>query len=135
LPSRIHFVLLISALLCGGCNELNPPRPKPRVVIWKQMESWSGRGSSQTGTFDMGMAQWRVKWQTTNQTPGEKGKFVMTVNSGVSGRPLAQLVDHEGTGEGYGYVNDDPRSYYLVIDSNNLDWTVSVEQSIMTGGN
>lgn len=82
----------------------------------------------------MGMAEWRVRWKTDNQPPGAKGQFVLTVNSAVSGRPLTQLVDHEGPGEGFGYVNDDPRSYYLVIDSHDLDWTVTVEQSIRIGG-
>ena len=52
----------------------------------------------------------------------------------MSGRPLSQLVEHEGVGDGIGYVSDDPRPYYLVIDSNDLDWTVIVEQSIVTGG-
>ena len=82
----------------------------------------------------MGMEQWRVRWKTANEKPGAKGKFVLTVNSAVSGRPLTQLVDHDGPGEGIGYVNDDPRPYYLVIDSNDLDWTVIAEHSIITGG-
>ncbi len=80
------------------------------------------------------MAQWRVKWKAANETPGKKGKFVLTVNSTVSGRSLTQLVDHDGTGEGIGYVSDDPRPYYLVIDSNDLDWTVTVEQYILDPG-
>jgi hypothetical protein len=82
----------------------------------------------------MGIAEWRVKWKTGNQTPGAKGKFVLTVNSAVSGRPITELVNREGPGEGIGYVNDDPRPYYLVVDSSDLDWTVTAEQSIMTGG-
>ena len=122
-------VLLLAALLCGSCDELSPHRPKPVVVVWKQMGTWSGHGSSQTGTFDMGFAQWRVKWKAT----GAKGNFKLTANSAVSGRPITELADHEGPGEGTGYVNDDPRPYYLVIDTD-LDWTVTVEQSIITGG-
>ncbi len=82
----------------------------------------------------MGIAQWRVKWKAANQTPGTKGKFVLTANSAVSGRPITELVSHEGPGDGIGYVNDDPRQYYLVIDSSDLDWTVTVEQSFVTGG-
>lgn len=78
----------------------------------------------------MGFAQWRVKWKAT----GAKGNFKLTANSAVSGRPITELAEHEGPGEGIGYVNDDPRQYYLVIDSSDLDWTVTVEQSIVTGG-
>jgi hypothetical protein len=125
--------LLASLLVCSGCDELNPHRPKPVVVVWKQMGSWSGHGSSQTDSFEMGLAEWRVKWKASNPGPGTKGKFVLTANSAVSGRPITELASHDGPGEGFGYVNDDPRQYYLVIDSD-LDWTVTVEQSIVTGG-
>jgi len=78
----------------------------------------------------MGMAQWRVKWKTDKQTPGATGKFVLTLNSTVSGRPLNQIADHDGPGEGINYISDDSRPYYLVVDSRDLDWTVTVEQSI-----
>jgi hypothetical protein len=134
--SRIYpgLIAIVCALLCCSCDELNPQRPKPFAVVWKPIGSWSGRGSSQTDTFEMGMATWRVRWKASNQTPGAKGKFTLTVNSTVSGRSLTQLVDHEGPGDGIGYVNDDPRPNYLVVDSNDLDWTVTVEQSINTGG-
>ena len=134
----IKAALFAAVLLCCGCDELNPKKPKPAVVVWKQVGTWSGGESGQTDTFDMGMAQWRVRWTTREPTPdhhaGKTGKFVLTVNSAVSGRPLTQLADHDGPGEGIGYVNDDPRPYYLVIDSSGLDWTVTVEQSISTAG-
>ena len=71
LPACFKAALVVSALLCCACNELNPPRPRPRVVVWTQVGTWSGRGSAQTGTFEMGMDQWRVRWQTVNQTAGE----------------------------------------------------------------
>ena len=134
MPSCIKIALFAFALFCCGCNELNPPRPKPDKVVWKQIETWSGKGSSQTDTFEMGMAEWRVKWKTGNETPGTKGKFVLTLHSTVSGRSLSQLADNDGPGEGVSNVDDDSRPYYLVIDSGNLDWTVTVEQSIRTGG-
>lgn len=104
------------------------------MVVWKEVGTWSGRGSLQTDTIEMGIAQWRVKWKTSNLTPGTKGKFVLTANSAVSGRPITELVNREGTGEGIGYVNDDPRQYYFVIDSKDLDWTFTAEVSIVTGG-
>lgn len=134
MPACIKIAFLAAALLCCSCDELNPHRPKPVVIVWKAIGTWSGRGSTQTDSFEMGIAQWRVKWKADNQTPGTHGKFVLTANSAVSGRPITELVDHEGPGEGFGYVNDDPRQYYLVIESNDLDWTVTVEQSIVTGG-
>ena len=103
-------------------------------MVWKEIGTWSGRGSLQTDTIDMGIAEWRVRWKTSNLPPGTKGKFVLTANSAVSGRPIAELVNHEGPGEGTGYVNDDPRQYYFVVDSKDLDWTFTAEVSIVTGG-
>lgn len=127
-------VLLAAALACCACQELNPPRPKPEVTVWKQIGTWSGRGSAQTDSFDITLVQWRVKWKTSNENPPGKGTFKVTVNSAVSGRPLSVAVEHNGPGEGIAYVADDPRLYHLVIDSSNLDWTVSVELPVTTGG-
>jgi hypothetical protein len=134
LPARLKLAFFAFALFLCSCDELNPHRPKPVVVVWKEVGTWSGRGSLQTDTIEMGIAQWRVKWKTSNLTPGTKGKFVLTANSAVSGRPITELVNREGTGEGIGYVNDDPRQYYFVIDSKDLDWTFTAEVSIVTGG-
>lgn len=127
-------VLLAATLACCACQELNPPKPKPEVVVWKQIGTWSGRGSAQTDSFDITLVQWRVKWKTRNESPPGKGTFMVTVNSAVSGRPLSVAVEHNGPGEGIAYVADDPRLYHLVIDSSNLDWTVSVELPVTTGG-
>lgn len=126
--------LVVIALTCCACQELNPPRPKTTSVVWKQVGTWSGRGSTQTDSFDLDVMQWRIKWKTTNENPVGKGTFMVTVNSAVSGRPLSVAVEHNGPGAGVAYVADDPRLYHLVIDSSNLDWTVSVEQPVTSGG-
>jgi len=31
-------------------------------------------------------------------------------------------------------VSDDPRPYYLLIESSNIDWTVRVEEAVVAGG-
>jgi hypothetical protein len=125
---------LAAILLSTACqSELNPEHHVTPRVIWKQVGTWSGHGSTQTDSFDMSVMQWRVQWKTSNETAPGKGKFVLTANSAVSGRPLTELVRHDGPGDGTAYVTDDPRLYHLVIDSNDLDWTVTVEQPIYTG--
>ena len=67
-----------------------------------------------------------MKWKTTNGT----GPFVLTVHSAISGRPLAEIVNTSGPGEGIAPVTDDPRLYHMVIDSKDIDWTVTVEQPV-----
>ena len=73
---------------------------------------------------------WRIKWETRNENPPGKGTFKVIVHSDVSGRPLMQAVEHRGAGHGIAYVAEDPRLYFLVIESTNLDWTVAVEESV-----
>ena len=43
---------------------------------------------------------------------------------------LVQAVDQRGVGRGTAYVSEDPREFYLVVESSNLDWSVTVEEGI-----
>jgi hypothetical protein len=52
------------------------------------------------------------------------------VNSAVSGRPLMLAVDHRGIGRDTVAVTEDPHLFYLVIDSSNLDWSVTAEEPV-----
>jgi hypothetical protein len=93
---------------------------------------WSGRGSTQTDSFNIESGQWRIKWKTSNESPPGTGTFKLTVHSAVSGRPLMQAVDFKGVGHNTAYVTEDPRLYHLVIDSNNVDWSFSVEEEVVS---
>jgi hypothetical protein len=39
------------------------------------------------------------------------------------------VVDHAGAGSGVGYVNQNPNVVYLTVESDHLDWTLSVEEA------
>jgi hypothetical protein len=80
------------------------------------------------------MSQCRIRWETRNEQPPGAGTFHVTVNSAVSGRELAAAVDHRGTGHDVAYVGVDPHFSYLVIESSNVDWSVTVEEPALTGG-
>jgi hypothetical protein len=56
--------------------------------------------------------------------------FRVTVHSAVSGRPLVVAVDHHGAGRDTAYVNEDPREFYLVVESSAVDWDVAVDEGI-----
>lgn len=58
------------------------------------------------------------------------GSLQVTVHSSISGRPLLLAVDRRGVGQGLAYVNEDPRPFYLVIQSNNVDWSIAVEEPV-----
>jgi hypothetical protein len=58
------------------------------------------------------------------------GTLRVTVHSAVSGRPLVVAVDHQGAGRDTAFVNEDPREFYLVVDSAHVDWTIAVDEGI-----
>jgi hypothetical protein len=61
-------------------------------VGWRPLGSWTGRGSSQTESFQLESGEVRLRWQTTNEKSPGTGTFVVGVHSAVSGRLLDQAV-------------------------------------------
>ena len=121
-------LLLAAALLSCACRSRQKPEARPTRVEWRSVGSWSGRGDAQTDSFEIGYTDVRIRWVTKNEKPPGAGKFHVTVNSSVSGRELAQAIDTRGTSHGTTYVAVDPHYSYLLIESSNVDWWVSVEE-------
>lgn len=122
--------LLVPVLSLSGCNSA-PAKPKTPLVGWRHIEDFSGRGSTQTESFNIEATQWRIKWETKGDTTPSTGTLLLMVNSAVSGRPIALGLEHKGNGKGIAYVTEDPRFYYLVITSENLDWSFSVDEEVL----
>src|SRR5262245_46766608 len=119
-----------AALLTGACG---PPPPKPaqkEVVVWKNLGEWSGRGNAQTESFIGLTGALRMRWRTKNEAPDGAGAFKLILQSAISGRALQEAVDETGPGEGTAYVAEDPRAYYISVESANLDWSFTVEEAI-----
>ena len=72
----------------------------------------------------------RVQWKTINEVTPGAGTFRLTINSSISGRPLFTAVDRRGTGSDVAYVQEDPRVFFAVVDSANLDWSFTVEEAV-----
>ena len=127
------FLVMALALSVAACRPASPPKAESQAVRvgWRPVETFSGHGSTQTQSFEIGSGQWRIKWETKNEMPPGTGTFQVTVNSAVSGRPLELAVDHRGVGHDIAYVNEDPRLFHLVIDSNNVDWSVAIEEAVV----
>ena len=127
------FVILILGLTAGACRpaaDQPPPEPQ-RVVAWRAVGSWSGHGNKQTESFTSESGALRVRWTTTGtRSPGRAGAFRVTAHSAISGRLLEQMVDYAGAGSGVGYVNQDPHVFYLMVESDHLDWTLWVEEAV-----
>jgi hypothetical protein len=125
-----RFALLVPALFLPACNSA-PAKPKTPLVGWRHIADFSGRGSTQTESFNIEATQWRIKWETKGDTTPSTGTLLLMVNSAVSGRPITLGVEHNGNGKGIAYVTEDPRLYYLVITSENLDWSFSVDEEVL----
>jgi len=111
----------------AGCGHESEQQPKPTFVVWRTVWSWTGHGDYQSESFNES-GEWRIKWETHNEKPPGTGRFKVTVSSAVSGRSILVPIDHKGEGHNIAYIRDEPRPYYLVIDSSNIDWSVTVEE-------
>lgn len=129
--SSVRLACLLAAGVCAACGA--PPEPAAAtrdVVVWHKLGSWSGRGLLQTEPFENDTGMLRVDWKATSDAIPADGTFRVFLHSAVSGRRLAVAVDHRGAGSDTAYISEDPRGFYLVIESAGLDWTVDVAEGI-----
>ena len=126
---RVLVLALGVALLAGACRGAAPQTGEP-AVVWRSLGSWSGRGSMQTDAFISDTGTMRLRWETRNESAPGAGYFRITVHSDVSGRSLVQAVDVKGVGSETAYVTEDPRPFFLAVESANLDWSVTAEEAV-----
>ena len=124
-------LLVCAVLFSAGCGRTPKPEAKAPAIGWRFIESWSGQGDTQTDSFDIQTGSFRIKCETSHETAPGAGTFRIMVHSGVSSRPIALAVDHSGVGHDTAYVRDDPRPYFLVVTSKNVDWSIRVEEGIV----
>jgi hypothetical protein len=127
---RLLAVVLAASVL-AGCEVPSQPAYE-ETTVWRPVGAWSGRGLQQTDAFISDTGLLRLTWDARDATPAAAGAatFRVAVHSAVSGRLLALAVDQRGAGRSTTYVSEDPRSFYLVIESTNLEWTVDVAEGI-----
>ena len=123
---------VVIGLVTGGCRGRahKADQAPQQVVVWRSVGSWSGHGNRQTESFTSDSGALRIRWATTHEEPGGAAAFRVTAHSAISGRLLQEAVDHHGTGSGTAYVNQDPHVFYLLVESDHLDWTLSAEEAV-----
>lgn len=127
---RAVAVPVAAALLTSTCGAPAPTPVEKEVVVWKNLGEWSGRGNAQTESFIGLTGALRMHWRTNNEAPKGAGTFRLILQSAISGRALQEPVDEKGPGEGTAYVAEDPRAYYILVESANIDWSFTVEEAI-----
>lgn len=126
-------IALVAAIALIGCSCTSPSSPPARereTVAWRTLGAWSGRGSKQTESFAFESGTLRVRWQTRNEAPNAVGTFRLVLQSAISGRQLAVAADHRGAGRGESYIPETPRSAYMLVESENIDWSFTVEEGV-----
>jgi hypothetical protein len=128
-PLSVTLAIGLMAVACRGQAHKTDETPK-QVVMWRTVGSWSGRGNRQTESFTSDSGALRIRWATTHEEPGGAAAFRVTAHSAISGRLLESAVDQRGAGSGVAYVNQDPHVFYLLVESDHLDWTLSADEAI-----
>ena len=56
--------------------------------------------------------------------------FRVTVHSAISGGPIVVAVDEKGAGSKTEFVGDEPRMYFISVESEGLEWALTVDERI-----
>ena len=108
----------------------------PGSTAWRTLGTWTGNGNRQTESFDVTTGALRLRWDTrptataTAAGAAGAGPFRVWLYSAISGRPLQLVVEQPGPGAGTAHVADDPRVSYLVIESEQVDWTATLDEGV-----
>jgi len=127
--------LAVAVLAAAACERANP-QPQAaaaRGVVWRKLGAWSGHGSLQTESFTSETGALRVRWEARLPGPAAPpgpAVFRLNAHSAISGRLLQGVVDQAGAGSGTGYVQQDPHVFYVVVESNALNWSFTVEEAV-----
>jgi outer membrane biogenesis lipoprotein LolB len=122
----VSFFMAVVFLL-PSCTQ-PPPKPAERTIIWEHAGSWSGRGNVETNSFPASSGYLRFTWETSNETKPGEGRFKLTLGSSISGRLIQVVVDSQGASRDVAYVSEEPRTFYLKVESANEDWKVTVDE-------
>jgi outer membrane biogenesis lipoprotein LolB len=122
----VSFIVAVVFLL-PSCTQ-PPPKSAEQTVIWDHAGSWSGRGNLETNSFPSSSGYLRFTWETSNETKPGEGRFKLILGSSISGRLIQVVVDSQGASRDVAYVSEEPRTFYLKVESANEDWKVTVDE-------
>lgn len=117
--------VLMGAVACGTPPE--PPRDT-RTPVSRELGSWTGRGDTTLG-FVSESGSFLITWKAQNQENARPAAFRLTLRSGISGRPMRVIADHQGAGGGSVEFGDDPRLYEFLVESTGVEWSISVQET------
>ena len=125
--------LLVLAVMTAACQPATDGASVPRQhtetpAPARQLGAWTGKGSTTLG-FVSESGSFRITWKAQNQDAARPGAFQLTLRSGISGRPMQVIADHQGAGGASVEFGDDPRIYEFLVESSGIDWSISVQET------
>lgn len=123
--NRLALVLAAGLVSCSRA----PTKPQDIVAVTREVGAWSGHGTATVGDIPSETGQFRIRWETSNESPAGTGTFKLTMRSAISGRTLQVVTDHKGVGTGTAEYDEGPRTYDFLVESVNLDWKFRVEET------
>lgn len=121
-------ISIVLALCLSSCSP-KPSTPQGIISVTRQVGSWQGRGTATVGDVPSETGQFKITWETSNESPAGAGTFKLTMRSAISGRPMQVVADHRGVGAGTASYDEGPRTYDFLVESSNLDWKFKVEET------
>ncbi len=123
--SFVNFVVAVVLAAAASACKADPPSHQLEAVT-SALGSWQGEGSATLG-FVSDSGRFRIRWDAKNESPPKSGRLHLTIHSAVSGRPLQDVLDYRGEGSGAVDFSDDPRSYNIMVESANVEWSIAVD--------
>jgi hypothetical protein len=129
-PAPFAFLFLFAC----GCGDSSPQRvteAQQSEVVWDTIRSWSGSGDAQLDSFTSDTGALRIEWEARAKTAAEvPGMFKVAIHSSISGRPLTVPIDHRGPGRGTAFVSEEPRVFFALVTSQNLEWKITISERL-----
>jgi hypothetical protein len=121
---------VFAAILGAACRERAQAPPPRELLIWRPLATYTGERTTQTSSFTSDTGSLRFRWAAKDRSGNGSGTLRVTVHSAISGRPLDEVVNNRGNGRDTSYLFEDPRVFYLVVDSTDVEWSVGVDEGI-----
>jgi hypothetical protein len=121
-------ILLSLAVVSAACGRAPDAEQAAPAAAMRELGAWRGTGNTTLG-FVSESGSFRITWKAQNDDDQHPGTFLLTLRSGISGRPMKVIADHQGAGGGSVDFGDDPRLYEFLVESSRIDWSISVQET------